>query len=103
MAIPIRRRQEGDDVSEAINQEPEAPILPEVKSKVCWFWMIWAENGGAPTAVHITEERAIREVERLARKVPGKRFYLMKGYRIFKVKGARRGAPETQPEETVQC
>lgn len=41
------------------------------------FWLVWCEEGGAPTFKHPTHNSACREAERLARQVPGKRFHVL--------------------------
>lgn len=42
------------------------------------FWMVYGENGGAPTYKHETEASAKAEAERLAKLNQGKRFYVLK-------------------------
>lgn len=41
------------------------------------FWVVWCENGGAPTVKHPTFADAKREANRLARNVPGNRFVVL--------------------------
>lgn len=41
------------------------------------FWMVWSPEGNAPTAKHNSSHSAINEAERLARKCPSKRFYVL--------------------------
>jgi hypothetical protein len=46
--------------------------------KVDEFWVVWNERGNAPTMKHFTEQSAMREAERLANKVPGEVFHVLK-------------------------
>ena len=41
------------------------------------FFVVWAENGGAPTVKHIDRETAYREARRLALANPGIRFIVL--------------------------
>ena len=41
------------------------------------FWMVWSPQGSVPTHQHITHSSALSEAERLARKCPGKEFYVL--------------------------
>lgn len=41
------------------------------------FWMVWNEQGHAPTYKHITLPAAKAEAERLARMNPGQRFHVL--------------------------
>lgn len=41
-------------------------------------WFIWNKNGRRPYRAHESEEAAIAEAERLARKVPGAKFHVMR-------------------------
>lgn len=41
------------------------------------FWVVWQENGGVPTRKHATPRDASNEAERLARKCPGERFFVL--------------------------
>jgi hypothetical protein len=41
------------------------------------FWMVWNEQGHAPTFKHITVESARAEAERLARLNPGHQFHVL--------------------------
>ena len=41
------------------------------------FWMVWCEDGFAPTVRHNAEQSARQEAERLARKSPGQRFCVL--------------------------
>ena len=56
---------------EAINRQQ----LKE--GRVETFWMIWNENGHAPTVKHTTVRAAKCEAERLARFNPGERFIVL--------------------------
>lgn len=46
------------------------------------FWMVWNPQSRAPTLKHSTEESANAEADRLARKVPGERFYVLQAKRF---------------------
>lgn len=48
----------------------DAPTAPP-------FWLVWCENGGPPTVKHPDEASAIREAERLAKRSPGLRFFVL--------------------------
>lgn len=50
-----------------------APLTEEAAD----FWFIWTKTGHAPRFAHNTEEAARTEIERLARKCPGKKFILL--------------------------
>lgn len=41
------------------------------------FWLVWCEDGGAPTVKHEDFARARSEAQRLARLNPGKHFVVM--------------------------
>lgn len=42
------------------------------------FWLVWNPNAkGAPTRRHLTRDSAIKEAFRLAREVPGERFFVL--------------------------
>lgn len=41
------------------------------------FWLVWCEDGGAPTVKHVTYARAKAEAQRLARSLPGKHFVVL--------------------------
>lgn len=41
------------------------------------FYLVWAENGGAPTVKHGSFDAALAEAERLARKSPGREFHVL--------------------------
>lgn len=41
------------------------------------FWLVWCEDGGAPTRKHETPERAEAEAIRLAQQSPGKSFCVL--------------------------
>ena len=41
------------------------------------FWTVWSPDGGAPTYRHISRQAAVHEAERLARKVPGRQFFVL--------------------------
>ena len=41
------------------------------------FWLVWNENGHAPTVKHLDLKSAEVEAERLARQNPGERFHVM--------------------------
>ena len=49
------------------------------------FWMVWRLHGNAPTFRHTTENDARREAVRLARNVPGSKFYLLHAVESFTV------------------
>lgn len=42
------------------------------------FWMVWRENGSAPTCRHFTKQIALAEAERLAALNPGEVFFVLK-------------------------
>jgi hypothetical protein len=42
------------------------------------FWMVYGINQGAPAVRDDTYQSAVREAERLARVVPGVKFYVLK-------------------------
>lgn len=42
------------------------------------FWMVWRENGGAPTYRHFSKEGAVNEAGRLALQCPGEVFFVLK-------------------------
>jgi hypothetical protein len=42
------------------------------------FWMVWNQNGQAPTRVHHRRKSAVKEAERLARKQPSDRFFVLR-------------------------
>jgi hypothetical protein len=42
------------------------------------FWLVWTKNGRNPRRSHTTEESAITEAERLARKFPGTKFLVLR-------------------------
>jgi len=42
------------------------------------FYLVWNQNGGAPTVKHDSRQSAINEAERLARKCPGERFVVLR-------------------------
>ena len=42
------------------------------------FWMVWRNDGHAPTKEHGSEREARKEAERLATSNPGVRFYVLK-------------------------
>ena len=41
------------------------------------FFMVWNEGNLGPTIQHSSEKEARTEIERLARKHPGRKFYLL--------------------------
>lgn len=41
-------------------------------------WFIWNKNGRRPYRAHESEEAALAEAERLALKVPGQKFHVMR-------------------------
>ena len=41
------------------------------------FWMIWRESYDVPRKKHLTAAEAYQEAERLARKHPGSKFYIL--------------------------
>ena len=41
------------------------------------FWMVWNQQGHAPTVQHISRERAVAEAERLARQCRGQTFVVL--------------------------
>lgn len=41
------------------------------------FWLVWNENGHAPTFVHTSEGSAQKEASRLARLNPGQEFHVL--------------------------
>lgn len=42
------------------------------------FWLVWCEHGGTPTVKHDTEGSATAEAERLAKRCPSSRFWVLK-------------------------
>lgn len=48
------------------------------------FYMVYSPEGGAPTMQHYSYSEAREEAERLARKHPGRRFYLLESKHLFK-------------------
>lgn len=54
------------------------------------FWMVWSPQGSAPTHQHWTDREAIQEAERLARKCPGKKFYVLAAMQMLEVNDIRR-------------
>lgn len=46
------------------------------------FWMVWGENGGAPSHRHVSVESAQREAERLAKVAPGQKFYVLEAKKV---------------------
>ena len=46
------------------------------------FWMVWNENGGAPTAQHPSLKSAEAEAAWLARVNPGKRFVVLESVKF---------------------
>jgi len=61
------------------------------------FWLIWNPQRGYPTKAHETEFLARTEGERLARKHPGERFFLLKF-----VASVKTCAPPKPPEPPVE-
>jgi hypothetical protein len=47
------------------------------------FWMVKAENGGAPNKVHNTQEAATEEAKRLAKQHQGARFYVLEAMTVW--------------------
>jgi hypothetical protein len=41
------------------------------------FWLVWCENGGAPTVKHPSLDSAKREAERLAKANEGRTFHVL--------------------------
>lgn len=41
------------------------------------FWLVWNPNANAPSLKHDTKISATAEAERLARKHPGEKFYVL--------------------------
>jgi len=41
------------------------------------FWMVWCEEEMPPRVKHSSETMAVLEAERLARKNPGQRFFIL--------------------------
>lgn len=56
------------------------------------FFLVWCENGGAPTVRHADYLTASREAKRLARANPGRRFTVMVAVRGFEVNDLRETA-----------
>lgn len=44
------------------------------------FWMVWRDNGHAPTRKHATEAEARSEAERLARVNPGAELHVLQAF-----------------------
>mgnify|MGYP001602018192 CR=1 FL=1 len=42
-------------------------------------WFVWTKQGKPPKFAHETEEAAVKEAERLAMRVPGAKFHVMRG------------------------
>lgn len=47
------------------------------------FWMVKAENGGAPNKVHATKDAATEEAKRLAKTHQGARFYVLEAMTVW--------------------
>lgn len=41
------------------------------------FWLVWSPEGGSPTYRHAVRSSAVNEAERLARKAPGRQFFVL--------------------------
>lgn len=54
------------------------------------FWMVWSPSGSAPTHQHYCLEKAQQEAERLARKVPGRKFYVLEALEMRAVDDMQR-------------
>lgn len=54
------------------------------------FWMVWNPAGGAPTHQHGSLELAQQEAERLARKQPGRKFYVLEALELRSVDDMQR-------------
>lgn len=61
---------------ETANQPSGPPKRPDASLKP--FWLVWREGGGTPTVQHETEDAARAEAERLAKHVPGARFFVLR-------------------------
>lgn len=48
------------------------------------FYMVYSPEGGAPTMQHYSYSDAKQEAERLARKHPGRQFYLLESKHLMK-------------------
>lgn len=46
-----------------------------IENKDVWF--VWTKTGRTPRKAHETQEAALLEAERLARKLPGKKFLVL--------------------------
>lgn len=44
-------------------------------------WLVWRVNNNLPTVLHMTEQDAMNEAERLATKHPSETFLIFKSYR----------------------
>lgn len=62
------------EVDYEIVDDDEAPV----------FWMIWSPQGAMPEVKHFTYREAEEEAERLAKKHPGRRFYIMYSCELVK-------------------
>jgi hypothetical protein len=49
------------------------------------FWMVWNENGRAPTFKHPSHASANTEAERLAKLIPGERFVVLQAVGAVRV------------------
>lgn len=50
----------------------------DIKHEPGTKWFIWNKNGRRPFRAHDNEDAAIAEAERLAQKVPGQKFHVMR-------------------------
>jgi hypothetical protein len=53
-------------------------LQPPLVIEPCEFWMVWTKHGKRPPRyAHSTYQSAEAEVERLARKHPGRKFFIL--------------------------
>jgi hypothetical protein len=50
------------------------------------FWWVWTKTGSTPTTFHESEEEALYEAARLARKHPDRKFIVLKAYAKISVR-----------------
>jgi len=61
------------------------------------FWLVWRSGGSAPTFKHFTKKSAEDEAARLAAKLPGSVFFVLKC-----VSGFQADPPEKKPVKPVK-
>ena len=53
------------------------------------FWCVWNPAGSSPTERHSSMNSAMAEAQRLARKVRGQRFYVLRAEMFYEVSDLR--------------